>query len=195
MCGGQQLYEYAPTVHACTTLYQFVILNCTFYFLWFSLIQRQYNQIQFPCGRTHSQNAGVEKLAYVPMPTQFFSFSQNILSTSSQEKGSFLLLSIKWLFGRNQNSFRKARLRNIFPRQYIASYKHPIRFYLREKKKKHHMDCLVFIKLWHHSLARQLKKGTGTRSWLMFPLVCIVTSSVNFLGQKGTFLCLISIKS
>lgn len=97
-------------------------------------------------------------------------------------KRFFPLLSIKWLFGRNQNSFRKARLRNIFPRQYIASYKHPIRFYLREKKKKHHMDCLVFIKLWHHSLARQLKKGTGTRSWLMFPLVCIVTSSVNFLG-------------
>lgn len=51
-------------------------------------------------------------------------------------KRFFPLLSIKWLFGRNQNSFRKARLRNIFPRQYIASYKHPIRFYLREKKKK-----------------------------------------------------------
>ena len=134
MCGGQRLCEYSPTARTCVAMYQFVILSCVFYFLWFSLVTPITVWIHYTCkcGRTHAQNAGVEKLPHALMPTQFFSFPQNILPIQRKKFLSQLFFSIKWLFGRNKTALGRLDYETL-QQQYIASYKNPIRFFLREK--------------------------------------------------------------
>ena len=131
MCGGQRLCEYSPTARACAAMYQVVTLICVFYFLWFSLVTSITTWIHYTCkcGRTHAQNAGVEKLSHAHL---VFLVSPEYPSYSG-EKVSFLAFFLhKVAVWEKQNSFRKARLWNITTAVH-SSYKYPIRFFLREK--------------------------------------------------------------
>ena len=46
------------------------------------------------------------------------------------------------------------------------------------------MGCLVFIKLYQHSSAEQLKKAMGTRLWLMATVICIVTLQLPWIIER-----------
>ena len=181
--GAQQLCQYSPPASACSAMYRFVILNYVFYFLWFSGYHNNWIQCTCKCGRTHTQNAGVEKLSHALIPSYVFLVFPEYLSYS-QEKVSFLSSPLSDRLGEPKTALGRLNYETyLHGSMQLPLTEYPIRFYL-----------VWFSYSYANILVRDNSKMLWEHAYVSC-FSCFVQLLLNFLGQKGNFLCLILIKS